>query len=165
MHEPLLQLLFAPPITTSSADSTSSLLFSTRSIRHPIDMIISDLFVFTPVLEAFKRNIASYLFLPSSLMAFTRYINMSTERIKGNELGLDFDRQMHKTIPLTKGLICNSAVELDKQALDELRQQLGPIAKTPILFVTPLMSEEIVQKQQQVRSNFLSPYSYQKPPT
>ncbi|CAF2989490.1 unnamed protein product [Rotaria sp. Silwood2] len=55
---------------------------------------------------------------------------------------------MHETIPLAKGLICNSILELDEQILNELRRQSVPGSNIPILFVAPLMSEDIGQKQQ-----------------
>lgn len=80
-------------------------------------------------------------------MAFIRYINISVEKIESGELGLDFDRRMHNTIRLANGLICNSIYELDKQVLKELRQRSVPGSNSPILFVAPLMSEDLGYKR------------------
>ena len=79
-------------------------------------------------------------------MAYMRYINVSVEKIKSNELGLDFDRLLHKTIALAKGLICNSIRKLDKQSLQELRRLSVPGSKKPILFVAPLMADDLDEK-------------------
>jgi hypothetical protein len=147
MREPLLQLLFPAPITSFSSNSSSSLLLATRPISRPIDLIISDLFVLPPVWEGYRRNIMTYLFVPNSLMAFMRYINISMDKIESGGLGLNFDRQMHETISLAKGLICNSILELDGQVLNELRRQSLPGSNIPILFVAPLMSEDLDQKR------------------
>ncbi|UJR11563.1 hypothetical protein I4U23_015743 [Adineta vaga] len=144
MRQPLLQLL-SP--TSTKPTSSSSLPFATGSITRPINLIISDLFILTPVWEGYKRNIITYFFVPNNLKAYMTYISVSVERIKTNEVGLDFDRLLHKTISLSNGLICNSMRELDKQSLKELRQQTVPGSDKPILFVAPLMSEDFHQKQ------------------
>jgi hypothetical protein len=139
MREPLLQLLFPKPVTSFS--SASAFL-----IRHPIDLIISDLFVLPVIREVYERNIMTYIFVPNSLMAFMHYINMSMNKIESDDLGFDFDRQMHAAIPLAKGLICNSILELDEEVLNKLRRQSVPGSNIPILFVAPLMSEDLGQK-------------------
>jgi hypothetical protein len=143
MREPLQKLLFPAPTTSFSSPSLPMI----RPISRPIDLIITDLFVLPPVWDAHEKNIMTYLFMPNSLMTFTRYINISRAKIENSGLGLDFDRQMHKTIPLVKGLICNSIVELDEQILHELRRQSVPGANISVLFVAPLISENPGQKQ------------------
>jgi hypothetical protein len=147
MRQPLLQLLFPESIKSLSSSSSSSLLYATRRIVRPIDVIISDLFVLPPIWEAYRRNLINYIFVPNNLMAFINYINVSVNKIESGELGLDFDRKMHKTIRITKGLIYNSVLELDQQILKEFRQRSVPGSNTPILFVAPLMSEDLNHKQ------------------
>ena len=142
MSEPLQKLLFA-----ASTTSFSSVLSATRLINRPIDLIISDLFVLPPIWKAHEEKIPAYLFMPNSLMTFTRYINKSRETVENGGLGLNFDRQLHKTIPLANGLICNSFLELDKPVLNELRQQTTSGANMSILFLAPLISENLGQKQ------------------
>jgi hypothetical protein len=84
-------------------------------------------------------------------MAYMRYINISKEKIDNGELVLNFDRQMHKTIPLAKGLIYNSIFEFDEQAVNELRRQSVHSSNIPVLFVAPLISEGIEHQKQRVR--------------
>ncbi|CAF1659083.1 unnamed protein product, partial [Adineta ricciae] len=138
MRKPLLRVLF----------STSSSSVSTSSISRPINLIISDLFILPPIWEGYKRNIVTYLFVPNNLKAYLAYMDASVERVNSNEAGLDFDRFLHKTISLAKGLICNSMRDLDKKFLKELRHQTTvPGSDKPVHFVAPLMSEDFNQKQ------------------
>ncbi|CAF1560601.1 unnamed protein product, partial [Adineta steineri] len=132
---------------SSSSTSSPSVSFATGLIQHPIDLIISDLFILPPVWEGQKRNIMTYLFVPNNLLAYLGYISASVAKIKSGELGLDFDRLLHKTISVAKGLICNSIRELDKQSLNDLRQQTVPGSNRPIFFVAPLMSDVLNQQQ------------------
>lgn len=147
MRESLLKLLFPTPTTSASSASSPYFIPATRRISRPIDMIITDLFVLPPIWEAYERNIRSYLFMPNSLMTFMRYINTSRDQVENGGLAVDFDRQMHKTIPLAKGLICNSFLELDKEVLNEFRQQPVPGSNISVLFVAPLISKIHAQKQ------------------
>lgn len=147
MHEPLLRLLFPADITSFPATSSSSSSFGTRPITHPIDLIITDLFVLPPIWEAHKRSIKTYLFIPNNLMSFMRYINISMDKIKNGKLESNFDRQINATISLAEGLICNSILELDEPVLNELRQKSLPGSNMPVLFVAPLMSEDLDQKR------------------
>ena len=138
MRKPLLRVLF----------STSSPAASTNSISRPINLIISDLFILPPIWEGHKRNIVTYLFVPNNLKAYLAYMDASVERVNSNEAGLDCDRLLHKTISLTKGLICNSMRDLDKKLLKELRRQTAvPGSDKPVHFVAPLISEDFNQKQ------------------
>nr|ACD54606.1 UDP-glucosyl transferase-like protein [Adineta vaga] len=132
MHEPLLQLLF--PVSTTSPSS--------RLIRHPIDLIISDLFIVSPVFEGSKRGIMTYFFVPNNLRAHMNYINLSLKKIQNDESGIDFDRSLHKAMSFVKGLVCNSIRELDRQSLQDLRQQTVPGSDKPIFFIAPLMPED-----------------------
>lgn len=132
MHQPLLQLLFPAP---------------TRSISRPIDVIITDLFVLPPVWEGYQRNIMTYLFIPGNLMAFIRYINITLDKIKSGKLPVNFDRHINETISFVRGLIFNSILEFDEQILNELRRQSLPGSNMPILFVAPLMPEDLDQKR------------------
>ncbi|CAF4124270.1 unnamed protein product, partial [Adineta steineri] len=147
MHKPLRKLLFPTHARSSSATSSPTVSFATSLIQHPIDLIISDLFILPPVWEGQKRNIMAYLFVPNNLLAYLGYISASVAKIKSGELGLDFDRLLHKTISVAKGLICNSIRELDKQSLNDLRQQTVPGSNRPIFFVAPLMSDVLNQQQ------------------
>lgn len=144
MREPLLKLLFHESKTSFSSTS----LLATSAIERRIDLLISDIFVLPPVWGAYKRQITTYLFVPNNLMAFMRYIQVSMDWIKRGGSELNFDRQMHKAIFLTKGLICNSVFEFDRQSLSDLRTQSIPGSNASILFVAPLILDSHNQKQQ-----------------
>ena len=154
MREPLRHLF------SNTSVSSSSHLLANRPIGRPIHLIISDLFVLPPIWEGYKNNIMSYLFVPNSLMTFMRYINTSMDKVKSDEVGFNFDRQMHATIPLAKGLICNSFLELDGHVLHELHRQSVPGSRMPILFVAPLMSEDFGQKRHVRISKCLVSYNF-----
>lgn len=131
MREPLLRLLL--PLLS-------------KPVRR-VDLIISDLFILPPVWEGHKHGVPTYLFVPNNLMAYMRYINISVEKINNGELGLDFDKMLHKTIGLAKGLICNSMRKFDKSSLQELRGLAVPGSNKPILFVAPLMTDELAEQK------------------
>ena len=147
MHKPLLHLLFSEPSTPASVASSSFFMSATQPISRTIDLIISDLFIFSPVWEAYKRNITAYFFVPNNLMVFVRYINLAKTKIDNGELGLDFDRKLYQTIPRAKGLICNSVLELDQEALQQFHRQSKSGLNVSILFVAPLMPRDVGQKQ------------------
>ncbi|CAF1490286.1 unnamed protein product [Adineta ricciae] len=139
MHEPLLTLLFPEKTTT---------ILATHSITRPIDLIITDLSVLTPVWESYTRNIPIYIFVPNSLLFFMHTIDIAIHNTKSGKVNPNFDHQIDFLVLLTKGIICNSVFELDDIILDKLRRKSQPAANIPVLFVAPLISDDFAETRQ-----------------
>ncbi|CAF1613062.1 unnamed protein product, partial [Adineta ricciae] len=149
MHLPLIELLFSTSLTTSRP-------VATRSIRRPIDVIVSDmfitdLFVLPPVSEALRKGLIAYFFLPNSLVAFVDLADTFIKKVKSGEVGSNYENLMYQTIAPIKGIICNSILEFDKEVLRTLRQRSLPGSNTSILFVAPIISK-VTQRTRQSAS-------------
>ena len=101
MYAPLQELFFA----SSSTPST-----------RPIDLIIYDMFV--PI--ARRRQIPIHAFVPNSLTAIQRLIDISIGVNNKSIISRTFAKKLVQSLSLIDGIICNSIYEFDKQALDEL---------------------------------------------
>jgi len=140
MNEPL-QKLFLSSSNQSVSFSSSTGLLSTRSIEHPIDLIISDILIHTSIQYTHQKHIPVYFFVPNSLMFIMRYINISMGNVENSIVTQNFAHQVIEALSSAKGLICNSIYQFDKQVLDELRHKSFPGSDLSIRFVAPLMSQ------------------------
>lgn len=125
MIEPLEELFFS----------------SSLSLTRPIDLIIYDIFV--PMIPeiAHRRQISVHAFVPNSLTAIRRFIDISIGVNIKSIINEKLAKEMIKSLWLVDGIICNSIYELDKQVLDELHQKLFLQPNIPIRFIAPLMAQ------------------------
>lgn len=141
MREPLQQLLFPEPTTSSSVS-----LLSTQPIDRPIDMIITDMFVHTFIQNACERGIITHVFFPCSFAVISMIMCIATGKICG-PMSPDFASALLEAYSFADGFICHSIEKLDERAIDDLRQRALPCSNLPIRFVAPLMLETFSNKE------------------